>query len=79
MPFVLETEFAKRYIANNYIETAVLKFVFLKSADRNIGRRIKLLCDSARNAVDLHTVKVGVFAYLVGQSAEEIADTTGRL
>ena len=77
--FVLETKFSERNIANGNIKTAVLKAVFLKTAYRNIRIGVKCLCDTSRNAVYLHTVKLRAVLHFLWHTAEEVADAHRRL
>ena len=77
--FVLKAQLTERDITHGNIKTAVLKAVFLKTAYRNIRIGIKCLCDTPRNAVDLHTVKVRAVLHFFWHTAEKVADTHCRL
>ena len=65
-------------IADCHIKKAVGKIRILKPLYAYIRFLIKLLCDSAADAVQFHTVNVAVF-HAFGQKSQEISCAAGRL
>ena len=64
---------AKGHVADSQIEEILPVCVF-KACDGNVGLRVKVLCDPAGNAVQLHAVQPAV-VHAFRQKSEEIADT----
>ena len=64
---------AKGHVANSQIEEIFPVSVF-KACDGNIGLWVKVLCDPAGNAVQLHAVQPAI-VHAFRQKSEEIADT----
>ena len=64
---------AKGHVANRQIEE-ILPVCILKARDSNAGLRVKILCNPARNAVELYAVQPAV-VHAFRQKSEEIADT----
>lgn len=77
VPLVENLKIPERHIAYNSIKEAVGNVYFLKSTSRNRGLLIKLLCDTGRDGVKLHTVNLSVF-HRLRKHTDEIADTAGR-
>lgn len=73
---VKHLELPERDIADCDIEEAVRKGGVLKARDRDILLLIELLCDTPRNAVQLHTVHTAP-PHFFRQCADEIADAAG--
>ena len=70
-------ELPKRDIADRDIEEAVRKGGVLKARDRDILLLIELLCDTPRNAVQLHTVHAAS-PHFFRQCTDEVANAAGR-
>ena len=76
--FIADTVISERDITNNNIKTVVIERSLLKAFNLNTLLWIELLCDSARNAVQLHTVKAGIVTHIFRHFREEIAYTHTR-
>ena len=74
---VKHLELSERDISDCDIEEAVRKGGVLKARDRDILLLIQLLCDTPRNAVQLHTVHTAS-PHFFRQCADEVADTASR-
>ena len=69
---------AKRHVANGKVKPVVSKVDPFKTVHRDMRLGIELLCDTACDGIQLHTVKVGVLHGL-WQHTKEIAGAHGRL
>ena len=67
-------ELTERHVTDCHVEEAIGKLCFLISVYGNALFLIKLTCDSARNAVKLYTVYLGLI-HRFGQKTDEVADT----
>ena len=62
--FIADTVISERNITYNNIKTVVIERGLLKAFNLDTLLWIELLCDSARNAVQLHTVKTGIVTHI---------------
>ena len=62
--FIADTVISEWDITHNNIKAVVIKRGLLKAFNLNTLLWIELLCDSARNAVQLHTVKTGIVTHI---------------
>ena len=76
IPLVRYFVIAERYVAHNTVKKAVRKLHCFKALHRNLVFLVQLLCNAARNAVQLHTVHPNLL-HAVRHQTHEIADTTG--
>ena len=76
IPLVRYFVIAERYVAHNTVEEAIRKLHGFKTLHRNLVFLVQLLCNAARNAVQLHTVHPNLL-HAVRHQTHEIADTTG--
>jgi len=67
----------ERNVANGKIKKAVRQDRLFKASHCNVRIRIKLLCNAAGDAVQLHAVELAFF-HTLRQQAKEIAHATGR-
>ena len=65
----------KLHIADDNIKAVIIEMRLLKAAHLNPVLRIKLLCDSAGNAVKLHAVQPGAIPHIRRHFRKEVADT----
>ena len=70
-------ELTERHVTDCHVEKAIGKLCFLISVYGNALFLIKLMCDSARNAVKLYTVDLGLI-HRFGQKTDEVTDTARR-
>ncbi|MPN05271.1 hypothetical protein SDC9_152521 [bioreactor metagenome] len=73
---IRDTIIAKRHIANRHIEEVIWIIRRFESLNGNLGFGIEQLCDSASNAVQLHTVETAA-CHAFGHKPKEIANATG--
>ena len=78
IPLVRHLIIAERHIAHNTVKEAVREPHRFKALHRNLVFLVQLLCNAARNAVQLHAVHPNLF-HAVRHQTHKIADTTGRL
>ena len=78
IPLVRHLVIAERHIAHNTVKKAIRELHRFKALHRNLVFLVQLLCNAARNAVQLHTVHPNLF-HAVRHQTHKIADTTGRL
>ena len=74
---VIDLILAKRYVAHGEVEE-VLPVGGFKAGHGNIRLWIELLCDSAGDAVQLHTVQAASL-HLLREKPEKVPDAHGRL
>ena len=72
-----DLELTERHVADCHVEKAIRKLCFLISVYSNALFLIKLTCDSARNAVKLYTVDLGLI-HRFWQKTDEVTDTARR-
>ena len=77
IPLVRYFVIAERYVTHNTVKEAVRELHCFKALHRNLVFLVQLLCNAARNAVQLHTVHPNLL-HAVRHQTHEIADTTGR-
>ena len=77
IPLIRYFVIAERYVAHNTVKKAVRELHRFKALHRNLVFLVQLLCNTARNAVQLHTVHPNLL-HAVRHQTHEIADTTGR-
>ena len=78
VPLIADLKLSERDITDCHIKKAVGKIRILKALYADVRFLIKLLCNSAADAVQFHTVNVAVF-HAFGQKSQEIACAAGRL
>ena len=78
IPLIRHLIIAERHIAHNTIKEAVRELHCFKALHRNLVFLVQLLCNAARNAVQLHAVHPNLL-HAVRHQTHKIADTTGRL
>ena len=78
VPLIADLKLPERNITDCHIKKAVGKIRILKTLYANIRFLIKLLCNSAADTVQFHTVNTAVF-HAFGQKSQEIACAAGRL
>ena len=78
VPPVQNAQITEGYIADSHIEEAVGHIHFLKAVYRDPAVLIKLLCDPAGNAVDLHAVGAA-FCHALRQHSDEVSYAAGGL
>ena len=76
IPLIRHLIIAERHIAHNTVKEAVREPHRFKALHRNLVFLVQLLCNAARNAVQLHTVHPNLF-HAVRHQTHEVADTTG--
>ena len=76
IPLIRYFIIAERYVAHNTVKEAVRELHRFKALHRNFVFLVQLLCNAARNAVQLHTVHPNLL-HAVRHQTHEIADTTG--
>ena len=62
--FIADTVISERDITYNNIKAVVIEGSLLKAFNLDTLLWIELLCDSARYAVQLHTVKAGIITHI---------------
>ena len=77
IPLVRHLIIAERHIAHNAVEETVRELHRFKALHRNLVFLVQLLCNVARNAVQLHTVHPNLL-HAVRHKTHEIADAAGR-
>ena len=77
IPLIRYFVIAERYVAHNTVKKAVRELHRFKALHCNLVFLVQLLCNAARNAVQLHTVHPNLF-HAVRHQPHEIAYTTGR-
>ena len=77
IPLIRHFVIAERYVAHNTVKEAVRELHRFKALHRNFVFLVQLLCNAARNAVQLHTVHPNLL-HAVRHQTHEIAYTTGR-
>ena len=77
IPLIRYFIIAERYVAHNTVKKAVRELHRFKALHRNFVFLVQLLCNAARNAVQLHTVHPNLL-HAVRHQTHEIAYTTGR-
>ena len=77
IPLVRHLIIAEWYITHNTVKEAVRELHRFKALHRNLVFLVQLLCNAARNVVQLYTVHPN-FLHAVRHKTHEIADTTGR-
>ena len=78
VPLIADLKLPERDIPDCHIKKAVGKIRIFKALYANIRFLIKLLCNSATDTVQFHTVNAAVF-HAFGQKSQEIACAAGRL
>ena len=76
IPLVRYFVIAERYVTHNTVKEAVRELHCFKALHRNLVFLVQLLCNAARNAVQLHTIHPNLL-HAVRHQTHEIADTTG--
>ena len=76
IPLIRHLIIAERYVAHNTVKKAVRELHRFKALHRNLVFLVQLLCNAARNAVQLHTIHPNLL-HGVRHQTHEIADTTG--
>ena len=69
---------SKWHISDNHIKEVIRICGILKSCDTDIGILIKLLCNSSRNAVKLHSIQL-CFMHCFRHTSKKVTDTHGWL
>ena len=77
IPLIRYFVIAEGYVAHNTVKETVRELHRFKALHRNLVFLVQLLCNTARNAVQLHTVHPNLL-HAVRHQTHEIADTTGR-
>ena len=77
IPLVRYFVIAERYVAHNTVKKAVWELHRFKALHCNLVFLVQLLCNAARNAIQLHAVHPNLF-HAVRHQTHEIADTAGR-
>ena len=77
IPLVRHLVITERHVAHNAVKEAVRELHCFKALHRNLVFLVQLLCNAARNAVQLHTIHPNLL-HAVRHQTHEIADTTGR-
>ena len=73
---VRDFELTERHITDSRIKEAVRQFRLFKSLHRNRGLLIKLLGDTSGDAVQFHTVQLGL-SHAVGEHTKEVTHAAG--
>ena len=77
IPLIRYFVIAEGYVAHNTVKETVRELHCFKALHRNLVFLVQLLCNAARNAVQLHTIHPNLL-HAVRHQTHEIADTTGR-
>ena len=77
IPLIRHLIIAEWHIAHNAVKEAVRELHGFKALHRNLVFLVQLLCNAARNAVQLHTVHPNLL-HAVRHQTHEIADAAGR-
>ena len=77
IPLIRHFVIAEGYVTHNTVKEAVRELHCFKALHRNLVFLVQLLCNAARNAIQLHAVHPNLL-HAVRHQTHEIADTTGR-
>ena len=77
IPLIRHLIIAEWYVTHNTVKEAVRELHRFKALHRNLVFLIQLLCNAARNAVQLYTVHPNLL-HAVRHKTHEIADAAGR-
>ena len=77
IPLIRHLIIAEWHIAHNAVKEAVRELHGFKALHRNLVFLVQLLCNAARNAVQLHAVHPNLL-HAVRHKTHKVADTTGR-
>ena len=77
IPLIRYLVIAERYVTHNTVKETVRELHRFKALHRNLVFLVQLLCNAARNAIQLHAVHPNLL-HAVRHQTHEIADTTGR-
>ena len=75
IPLIRYFIIAERYVAHNTVKEAVRELHRFKALHRNFVFLVQLLCNAARNAVQLHTVHPNLL-HVVRHQSHKVSDTT---